>query len=136
MEVTAEPQAPQVSDAPAGSQPRDTDLDALLFGSQPEPDDPEAALFEPAPWPARGAAQIKAPIAAPQQTLAEQPQDRTTVPAVADPLAPLKAMSDEDASRCLSEFVGAENLSAVIPGRPLKRVHARFSTRDGWTRNR
>ena len=76
----------------------DSDLDALLFESQFEGDDPAASLLEPR-WPAYlppKVARVNEPAAPPQQMPAGRPQDRTTVPAVADPLAPLKAMSDEE----------------------------------------
>ena len=95
-EAAAEPPA---SEAPAEPQPGDSDLDALLFESQFEGDDPAASLLEPARWPAYlppKVARVNEPAAPPQQMPAGRPQDRTTVPAVADPLAPLKAMSDEE----------------------------------------
>ena len=90
----AEPQPP--SEPPAEPKTGETDLDAMLFEKEPEGDpdpaamllddapeaepDPAASLFEPEPL---------QPAPLPQRPLRERPT-------VADPLAPLKAMSDEE----------------------------------------
>ena len=95
LQASAAP-APETSAEPPPPKPvADLDLDVLLFNTQFEADDPAATLLEPAwpaqDWPAQdvgSAAPASAPAAA-AQPAAKQPQD-------ADPLAPLKAMSDEE----------------------------------------
>jgi nicotinate-nucleotide--dimethylbenzimidazole phosphoribosyltransferase len=65
--------------------PAEVDLDALLFGPEPEPDpDPAASLLEPLPPENAPAKPMPAPEAAEPQATAS------------DPLAPLKAMSEEE----------------------------------------
>jgi nicotinate-nucleotide--dimethylbenzimidazole phosphoribosyltransferase len=94
LQASAAP-APETSAGPPPPEPvAELDLHVLLFETQFEADDPAATLLEPAwpaqDWPAQDAAPARAPAAA-AQPAAQQPQDKP-----ADPLGPLKAMSDEE----------------------------------------
>ncbi len=107
LQASAAP-APEPSAGPPPPEPvAELDLHVLLFETQFEADDPAATLLEPAwpaqdwpaqdwpaqDWPAQdagSAAPASAPAAA-AQPAAQQPQDKP-----ADPLGPLKAMSDEE----------------------------------------
>ena len=113
-EPTVETSQPLETPAQADAVPGDVDLDALLFEPPAEPEpDPAAFLLEPAPWPTHAPpAQTAEPASESEPTT--DPQDSWTLelPSPAsispperpvfltgtghDPLAPLKAMSDEE----------------------------------------
>ena len=88
-EPEAAPEPSQAIQLPADPPAGEPDLDTLLFEPQPEPDpDPAAALLEPAPRPAQ-----VPPEFAPLEDLTDSSEQPS---AGADPLAALKAMSDEE----------------------------------------
>ncbi len=114
-EPTLEASPPAETPPEAEAAPTDVDLDALLFEPPPEPEpDPAAFLLEPAPWPTQAPpAQTAEPAleSEPEPTtsqtswavelpspasVAAPERPRLPTGAAPDPLAPLKAMSDEE----------------------------------------
>ncbi len=103
----AAPLPPGILQIEARAQPLEPDLDALLFGATDADPDPAAFLLDPAPWPQHAAAvSERAEIPPAPQTLATSAKAAAPAAAAAqapnqaaprhDPLAALKAMSEEE----------------------------------------
>ena len=100
IEDALQPGVEQPQQPPSEPGTGDPDLETLLFESPPEPDpDPASWLLEPAPGPTPQSLQPAQRAGAPHppQPAADQPQqDRSAFTSGIDPLAPLKALSDEE----------------------------------------
>ena len=109
VEAVAAPEPGGERSAEPPPESGDLDLDALLFEAGPETDpDPAAPLLEPTLWPERDEPAPEAEAALPDHAMPEPNEVRAAIPTVAagrpaaipagkhDPLAPLKAMSEEE----------------------------------------